>query len=217
MKKLLSALLSVFTVFSATMAFAMEPDAQQLEDLKKFNIMVGDENGDLHLDSNITRAEAVKMVVAMSGNKSFDDSYPKEPVFEDVTEYHWAYDYIKYAKGWLVNGDGNGYFHPDDPITNEELVKMIVCMLGFEPMADQSGGWPAGYIVVGSINGITRDLILEIGAAASRSDAAIMIYRALDAPHMEMTSANTGDGTREYSVFEEPTLRSRLEKEVKES
>ncbi len=215
MKKFLSVLMAVFTVFSAAMAFAMEPDAQQLADLKKFNIMVGDENGDLHLESNITRAEAVKMVVAMSGNKSFDDSYPKEPVFEDVTEYHWAYDYIKYAKGWLVNGDGNGYFHPDDAVTNEELVKMIMCMLGFEPFAEQNGGWPAGYIIAGSKYGITKDLMLKTGAPATRGDAAIMIYRALDAPHMEMTSASFGDGTREYSVFEEPTFRSRLEKEVK--
>ncbi len=217
MKKIFSVLLALFAVFSAAAAFAAEPDARQLEDLKKFNIMVGDKNGDLHLDSNITRAEAVKMVVAMCGGKDLDDSYPKNPVFEDVTEYHWAYDYIKYAKGWLINGYEDGYFYPDDAITNEELVKLIVCALGFEPMAESRGGWPAGYIAAGSSCGITKDLMLKIGEAATRGDAAIMIYRALDAPHLEMKSLNLASGDAEYELLEEPTFRSRLEEEAKES
>ncbi len=200
-----------FTVILITLlcltasAYAEMPSEQQLTELKKFNIMVGDQNGELHLDEGLTRAEALKMVVAMEGISEFDPVFPKEPVFEDVTSYHWSYDYVRHAvNARIVNGDGLGYFRPDDEITNEELVKLIMCQLGYEPLAQSQGGYPSGYMTAAHSCGITDNLLLEYSAPAKRSDAAIMIWRALNAPLLVQTSYGKAS---EYKIDETRTMR----------
>ena len=180
MKKILSIILICLQLLTIT-AFAdgiQLTDAQK-EDLYNLGIMTGDENGDLRLNDNITRAEAAKMI-CVAGNIKLP-SNKGEKIFDDVATNHWAYQYIHAAKDSnIVNGDGNGNFNPESNVTNEEIVKMIVCMLGYKEMAEQQSGYPAGYTATASRIGITNNLNLKTKTPATRNDVAIMISNALD-------------------------------------
>ena len=184
MKKILSIILVVVQLLTIT-AFAdgiQLTDAQK-EDLYNLGIMSGDENGDLRLNDNITRAEAAKMI-CVAGNINLP-SNTDEIIFDDVAVNHWAYQYIYAAKeNKIINGDGNGNFNPENDITNEEIVKMIVCLLGYGEMAEQQSGYPAGYTATASRIGITSSLNLKTKTPATRNDVAIMISNALDTPIM---------------------------------
>lgn len=183
-KKILSIILVVIQLLTIT-AFAdgiQLTDAQK-EDLYNLGIMTGDENGDLRLNDNITRAEAAKMI-CVAGNINIP-SNTDETIFDDVAANHWAYNYIYAAKeNKIINGDGNGNFNPENDVTNEEIVKMIVCLLGYGEMAEQQSGYPAGYTATASRIGITSNLNLKTKTPATRNDVAIMISNALDTPIM---------------------------------
>ena len=180
MKKILSIILICLQLLTIT-AFAdgiQLTDAQK-EDLYNLGIMTGDENGDLRLYDNITRAEAAKMI-CVAGNINLP-SNTGEKIFDDVAADHWAYQYIYAAKeNKIINGDGNGNFNPENNVTNEEIVKMIVCLLGYGEMAEQQSGYPAGYTATASRIGITNNLNLKTNTPATRNDVAIMISNALD-------------------------------------
>lgn len=184
MKKILSIILiglqlSTITAFADTVKLT---DGQK-EDLYNLGIMLGDENGDLRLNDNITRAETAKMM-CVAGNISLPSDI-KENIFNDAAPEHWAYKYIYAAKEHdIVNGDGNGNFKPESNITNEEIVKMIVCLLGYGEMAEQQSGYPAGYTATATRIGITSNLNLKTKTPAIRNDVAIMISNALDTPIM---------------------------------
>lgn len=198
MKRILSMILSVILLSSIPVfADTMQLSDVQKDDLYNLEIMVGDVNGDLRLGDNITRAEAAKMLCT-AGNIAIVNDLKKEYTFPDVSDNYWAYDYIcALRKNGIVAGDEKGNFNPEDNITNEEIVKMIVSLLGYAPMADTKGGYPAGYNETASRLGITKNLSLNVNSAAVRNDAAIMIHNALDIPMM----AKTDDGRDDAAIY----------------
>ncbi len=222
MKKIICMIITIALTLSIAAVNAAELNAtelnpaelneSQIKDLYDLKIMVGDADGSLRLKDEITRAEAVK-IICTAGNI--------EPVSEEVFSFpdvaldHWANPYIKAAKlNGITEGDENGYFNPEQNITNEEIVKMIVCLLGYDPMADASGGYPAGYTMVGTRFGITKGLSLDVSNPAIRNDVGIMICNALDIPLM---AQNPDSDEEEYiimdgSLYNKVTLRSRLVK-----
>lgn len=203
---------AAISIFGACGVYAQKITTQQINDLKTYNIMVGDaESGDLRLDDNITRAEAVKMLCTAA---SLDTSVP-QAAFPDVAQDHWAYKYVYAAKeNGLISGDENGHFNPESNVTNEEFVKMAVCLIGYEPFAEANGGYPMGYITAAARFGLTTDLQLEPQTAAKREDVAIITANALDIPLMVIKGEDSEseewvimDGNGEY---EKETLRIRL-------
>ena len=198
MKKTLSLIISLIFIFaSSVQAFALEPTEGQLVDLKGYGIMEGDPDGELRLGDNINRSEAVKMACSLLGLVPQDG---QSSSFPDIAPGHWASGWIDMAHSiGLVEGDDNGNFRPQDSVTNEEYIKLLVIALGFEPMADARGGFPAGYTMVASQQGITEGFEFEVNAPAKRGDIAIMTARALDIPLM----VQTGFGSQiEYSVLD---------------
>ena len=188
MKKICAMLLAILQILTISVcANAMQLTDTQKEDLYKLEIMTGDENGNLRLNDNITRAEAAKMICA-AGNINLQLNIG-ENFFNDIPANHWAYRYVYAAKRYgIADGDDNGNFNPESSITNEETVKMIVCLLGYRELAERQSGYPAGYIAVASGIGITSGLNLKPKTPATRNDVAVMISNALDIPIMVQTS-----------------------------
>lgn len=195
MKRILFIILTVVQLLTVT-AFAdgiQLTDAQK-DDLYNLGIMTGDENGDLRLNDNITRAEAAKMI-CVAGN-IYLPSNNGEKIFDDVDADHWAYRYIYAAKeNKIINGDGNENFNPENNIVNEEIVKMLVCLLGYGEMAEQQSGYPAGYTATAAKIGVTSNLNLKTKTPATRNDVAIMISNALDIPIMAEKSVDEDNNT----------------------
>lgn len=195
MKKIFSVVLMVMQLLIVTVfADGIQLKDTQKDDLYNLGIMTGDENGDLRLNDKITRAEAAKMI-CIAGN-IYLPTNNGENIFNDVAADHWAYKYIYAAKeNKIINGDGNGNFNPENNIINEEIVKMIVCLLEYREMAEQQSGYPAGYTATAAKIGITSNLNLKTKTPATRNDVAIMICNALDVPIMAEKREDEDDNT----------------------
>lgn len=190
MKKAISLLVVCLMLMSAVVANAAELTKEQQADLYSYGIMVGDENGDLRLNDTITRAETVKMICCL-GNIGIDsdENNVNDKYFKDIPENHWAIKYINNAKVvGIVDGDEHDNFKPEEEITYNEVIKMMVSVLGYSPMADVRGGYPDGYVVVATQLGLTKSLSIKNDNAASRNDVAILINNALDIPIMQQSS-----------------------------
>lgn len=201
MKKLICIIIAVIGLLSVSvLANAAEMTDEQKNDLLNFDIMTGDPNGDLRLNDTITRAEAIKMICT-AGN--IGTEIIELNAFPDVPATHWAHNYIAAAKAMeIVSGDENGNFNPESKVTNEEIVKMTVCLLGYEPMAYNRGGYPAGYTAVATQIGLVEDMQLEINAPAIRNDVGIMIHNALGIPIMQEKSNGKDADVTEYVIMD---------------
>lgn len=54
----------------------------------------------------------------------------------------------------IMNGMPDGTFRPDEPVTFNQLVKTFVAFLGYDFLAQESGGWPNGYMLQANMLGI---------------------------------------------------------------
>ena len=154
----------------------------------------------MRLTDTVTRAEAAKMLCMAKATEDEIKSEEITDTFPDVSEEHWAYRYISYAKKLgIINGDENGNFNPESDISNAEIAKEIVVLLGYEPFAAANGSYPMGYMLAAIRFGITDGLTLALDDAAVRQDVGIMIDNALETPLMVNTSTTDEE---EFSVLD---------------
>ncbi len=164
MKKLLSVLTAAaMTTVCAANAFAVT-DIPQTEDitlLERLGVVSGYSDGTIRPDEYLTRAEAVRMITAAEGYNGEDYvlSAYETADFTDVGKDHWAYNYIK--KGVsdnIINGFGDGTFRPEENVTWEQAVKMLMCLTGYDTYAQAEGGYPDGYITYGKTAGLFKNV-----------------------------------------------------------
>ena len=105
-------------------------------------IINGYTDGTFRIDSNLTRAEAAKLIASafgLTGDASVSS-------FSDVAETHWALSLIEAcADAGIINGYEDGTFRPDSSITRGEASKMIAIAAGLiadaeEDAADADSG-----------------------------------------------------------------------------
>ena len=127
-----------------------------------------------------TRAEFVNWVVKMLGMA--DSS--ADSVYSDVPDDYWAADSINTACGLKLISKADN-FNPDSAISLAEAQKILVCAIGYEPAAQQNGGWPAGYVSVASRLGISKGISQSDAEGISRFDAVKMLDNMLDVKVMK--------------------------------
>ena len=146
--------------------------------LNALGLINGYPDGTFKPDNTITRAEFAAIVA-----RAFKlEDKPVTTEFTDVPSTHWATGNIgaAYAAG-IINGYGDGTFGPEDPIKEEQAVKMVVAALGYNDDAVAKGGYPMGYIQVGNEKYISRGLNVHKGEEATRALVAQIMYYALGA------------------------------------
>ncbi len=91
-------------------------------------------------------------------------------------------------------------FAPDDYITYQDALKILVCALGYEEVAKQRGDYPVGYVSVATEIGIISDKCVTTDYI-SRGNTAEIIYDSLFVPLLisESISDENGDRT-EYII-----------------
>lgn len=109
--------------------------------------------------------------------------------YTDVTPSHWAYTAIEnLSNRGVVDGNDDGTFGPDNSITREAFVKMLVTAMNTElktvevPFNDVlRDAWYYKYVSTavekGIVNGIEDD-IFGVGRNITRQDICTLIYRA---------------------------------------
>lgn len=212
MRRFIGFLLSVVLMLSVYgTVFAESREEIAAKELEKYEIIdTRDYLGKITTEGHVTRAEMAKMLVLMLGLTP--DSTQTE--FTDVPDGHWASAFIERAVAFgIVNGMGDGTFLPDEYITYQQAIKMIVCALGYSVVAKRNGGYPHGYIVTGVNLGLASDKA-SVTEIADKGEIMIMLKKALDVPIMVVTE----DGSQTaYKILNGKngerlvTMRTRLE------
>ncbi len=179
--------------------------------MRALGIMVGDAGStDFREGDPIKRSEFTKVAIHALGLADIAGAYTRTSDFPDVDDNHWAKGYIAVAAGQgIVIGDTEGNFRPDDPVSYEEAVTILVRMAGYEPAAQAGGGYPAGYLSVGQTGGVPDNVSATPGRPVNRGAVAQMTYNTLGMQMMEQM----GSG---FSVTDKTLLGDRLHaKEVR--
>lgn len=181
MKKIISILLSVILILSMSIGvFAENEKEMAAQELEKYGIVRRNHLGALTVEGPVTRAEMTKMLVLMLGLTP--DSTACE--FIDVPADHWANVYISRAVAFgIVNGMGDGTFLPDEHVTYQQAIKMVVCALGYGVHAERRGGYPHGYVMAAMDLGLTPSKAI-MTENADRGEIMLMLACALDVPIM---------------------------------
>lgn len=196
MKKTTALLLTLLMMFLQVTAAIAETDtaeevinpafAENVELLTALGIFSGRKDNPNEL---VTRAKFADAVVKLFGwdNISFDDSAPLP--FVDVKSGRDNLNSIKITiELGLMNGFNAVEFRPDDCVTYVQAVKVLTSALGYAPFAEQRGGWPVGYMLVG------QELDLLLGRDFTNNEPITwdmlvsMFVRALQAEALELST-----------------------------
>ena len=194
---------------------ALSPDiadtkyAEAAELLGALGIMVGDaESGAFRPDDAILRSEMAKVAVYSIGLEDIVKSSNGTTKFPDVPSDHWATGAINVAdQQGLVIGDSEGTFRPDDNVTFEEAVTIIVRALGYEPAAQDKGGYPSGYMSIASQKQLLKGIDAVSAQPAKRGDIAQLVFNAMTVNMMEQVGYGS---TVSYQEVDKTLLYDRL-------
>lgn len=191
------ALVAVFAMLVSTVAFAtsfsdVKDDdnyAEAIEMLSNLGILTGDDqDGDGVMDfrpnDTITRAEVAAIVCRVQNLNNLAQTGTE---FTDVTSSHWASGYVAQAAGkGIINGNGDGTFAPEANVKFQDVVKMFVRTLGYEPYVNANGGYPSGDLAAANRYGVL-DGVIQSGneVEATRGQVAQIAYNSLDTPLMD--------------------------------
>lgn len=104
-----------------------------------------DEDEEYISDREITRSEIVKYLIKLSFYSPITYTSSASG-FTDIDDSDADSGYIKAAvSAGLIHGYGDGTFRPDESVTYEQATKMLISLLGYEQIAELSGGYPYGY------------------------------------------------------------------------
>lgn len=92
-----------------------------------YGILNGMANGIFSPNGDTTRAQAAKVLYALSGSQ--ETAY--SPVFTDVTSDAWYTPAVMWAsKNQIVLGHEDHTFRPEDPVTRQDFIVMVYRRLG---------------------------------------------------------------------------------------
>ncbi len=233
MKKAIRTLiaLSLAVALSASMtAFARTPE-ESAADLAKYGIMNGFPDGSLRLENSVTRAQMAKMVITALGREKIDPyAGADQSMFKDMEKTHWAYACVSEAfMCRIISGFPGSTFRPDDNVTYEQALKIMVCVLRYDSyvLQDKPEGttlqYPQDYIDIAKGLGLLEGAPTDLKQSATRGFIASLISKALDIPYAKaFATPETADKPlmqREYvyeildgkGQGEYTTLRTNLE------
>ncbi|MCD8180443.1 MAG: S-layer homology domain-containing protein [Firmicutes bacterium] len=189
MKKIISAILTAVMLIASVPVLAdWDNDDDIMSLLSELNIMVGDEDGNYRLDDYVTRAEFAKIAVASSSSKNTVASGLKVSPFKDVTYDHWSAAYVKAAvSAGIVSGYLDGTFKPDNNVSYEEAITMMLKVLGYTD--DYFGvSYPYGQIGLAENLELTKNVDAVQGEALTRRQVANLVYNALNTKMKDSSS-----------------------------
>jgi len=99
--------------------------------LSRVGVIRGNDKGEANIYDNVTRAEAVAMVMRFIGLESMDGANDIA-IFDDVRKTDWYYSVVMSAyKCGIVKGDSEKTFSPERNVTREEITVMVARALQY--------------------------------------------------------------------------------------
>ena len=162
MKRILSLMIAVSVILSLTIVLPVTADTNMANGdiglLKTLGIYEGEE---LNTSHNVTRAEfAIMLSNIIKANMRADYQ-----LFSDVPLDYYAADsiYTLYKMG-LIKGKTGSTFAPNDTMTVDEAMVILIRFLGYEELAEATGGYVTGYY------NVARDISLIKGLSYKTGD-----------------------------------------------
>lgn len=204
MKKIISITLILLLILGQVVSASYTLSEKAYFDVVSLGIFVGDENGDLHLDEPLTRAEFASVMTRVLRCEDMATAFKEvAAVFTDVSENDWFCGYVgAVCANGLMKGVSENTFEPYSYVTYEQAVKTLVAALGYTSVAENLGGYPSGYMAQGMKLGITENVISE--NPLTRENVMKLIYNSLDVDMLVMKIGGKGG----YEIEEGKTLRS---------
>lgn len=153
--------------------------------LNQNGIIVGYPDGNLHEDDEITRAEFAAVLCRAMGceNETENDDLKQKNYFPDVPAKHWAAGYVNFAyENGAISGFPDGNFYPEEKVTNEQVIKMLIGAWGYGDEAEKNGGYPNGYMKVAKEHGVLDTIEFNYKNASKRWVASVFVYGVLSMP-----------------------------------
>jgi len=212
-KKLLVTLLILTFVLSAMSVglAAEEKLPSEVVRAQALGILKGDDQGNLNLDKAITRAEALALVIRISGLEASAKLMEGQTQFADVNAdptLQWATGYINLGVGQgIINGYPDGTFKGKNQVTYAEMAKMLLYAMNYG-VTVEGAAWPAG--VMGKADDL--DMFDDVNALpnipALRGDVVTMIDNSLTVNHLKQIGF--GD-LKQYVEDEGKTFLSKMD------
>ena len=182
--------------------------------LAALGILKGRDTGEFDPAGSITRAEFAAVVIRALGLESSVQAAEYDPVdyFDDCGDNAWAWGYINLAfKQGIIEGYGERMFGPNDPVTYEQAVAMLVRILGYDYYAQKEGGWTVGYTTVANEIKLTEGIENTGSQPAARGIVAQLTFRALEVPICESSCFGDLDPENPYIITDKTLLKDKLD------
>lgn len=110
----------------------------------------------------------------------------ESPVFADVPNTHEYFEAIQtaYDMNWVSEAEK---FEPDRAITLQEAMKIILCAADYREMAEQYGGYPAGYTDMANSLDLFQNVKADDEQKLTREAGVNLFYNVLKAKSAEKT------------------------------
>lgn len=129
----ITGLFSDVSFAESTKSFFQVENNEPGENLKYYEIIKGDNSGDLRPEDPITRQEFAVILTRLNGTAEEAETYSGTVDFNDVDKIaSWAKNQVGYCKvNGLMLGDNNNCFNPEGKVTGEELAAILLRLLGY--------------------------------------------------------------------------------------
>ncbi len=201
-----------FSAFAYTDVTAGTKVAEAVGILSNLGIFTGFEDGTFKPNDTVTRAQMAAIICRTLGYEDQAAASTGSTIFNDVPASHWASGYVNVAQSLqIINGYGDGNFGPEDQVTYEQAIKMIVVALGYELDAQAKGGWSTGYLAVAAREGISKNSNGVVGSPAARGTIAVLVYNSLEVPLMDQDTWTPSGKEDEFAKLQETVLSRYLD------
>lgn len=182
MRKITSLILVAVLIFGTfTFVFASQPSdiidegcEEAVKTLIALGIVEGYTDGTYKPEKVVSRAELIKLLIVALG---YEDLATGTAEFSD-TQGHWAEGYIGLATGLgYSKGYPDGTFKPDQSVSFDEAITMIVRGLGYNDKSLR-GEWPVNYKIK-AINLKILNNVTVKSSGADRGSVATILFNAL--------------------------------------
>lgn len=178
MKRLLSLILAMIMLFGMTMdAAAASPYTKEGEFLKDIGVLKGGTDGDLMLESNLTREQMVVLISRLYGKESEAEGYLASNTFTDLSPSSKYYiPFIIWAKDQgLIQGMTTTTFGIGQTVTTQQFQTVLLRALGYTEEAKDWYNVPAFSVQIGLMKGLN----FNPDAKLNRGQVAAMLVNAL--------------------------------------
>ena len=159
---------------------------------------------------NVLLTPSTGLVTGEETASSAPDTAEKVQKFADVPTTHWAFGVISQITdiGYMI-GTSETEFSPEEPVTVNQVNKVLVKILGYEQFANINGGYPAGFNYLASTLKVLKGVNNFGENPITRGELAKMLYNMFDVNMIAAVSV-TDTGVATYTTSDKTFLNDVL-------